>query len=180
MFPAALTGNTRRESPSWGHFGIHKYDWWHGDADSENSPLPREKWWLFGFFLPVSAPSLLLSRTHLHYISRMQTYRLVLPNINKATTVDLKSPIISNFFIYVCRVKYKKVKTHHWKLMSLSGPHFQICFNMCDWQKGHNNFTIHHSNSVSVLQGLTKSPSHSLCRHSHLALFNPLHPITWQ
>lgn len=38
------------------------------EAEFEKSPLQPEKWWLFGFLSPDSAPPLRLSRTHSHYI----------------------------------------------------------------------------------------------------------------
>lgn len=40
MFPGALRRNTRRDSPSWGHFGIHEHDWWHRNGGSVWEILP--------------------------------------------------------------------------------------------------------------------------------------------
>lgn len=82
-------------------------------------------------------------------------------------------------WIYELAKGKSKPETRH-KPIKHSGPHSQIYLPTCDWQEGHHDLTVHHSNNWHMLRGLTKSPGHPLCRYFHLALFNPLHPITWQ
>lgn len=95
------------------------------EAAFEKSPLPREKWWLFGFFLPDSAPLCLsVGHVHLHYIAECSLkyccYHIETQTIN----ANPRSPIICNFITNICRVKCKSLNTPraHQKLWSLSWP----------------------------------------------------------
>lgn len=78
------------------------------------------------------------------------------------------------------------VKSHytqtHQKLWSSSGLNFRAdLLYLHVWLTGRSQYSDNASLQYwRMLQGLTKSPGRSLHRHSHLALFNPLRPITWQ
>lgn len=92
-FPAALRGNTRRENPSWGQFGIHEHDWWHKDGgrvwEFPTATEKKLKLWLFGIFPPDRA-----ALCFLVYICKSISNVLMFANWNVKAWTHHKSIIL--------------------------------------------------------------------------------------
>lgn len=171
-FPAALRANTRRESPSWSTLAfISMIDDTSTETTLEKSPLPPEKWWLFGLFSPDRTPT--RGQIHITLQGRMQAQILVQQTAKKKkkTTVSLKSP--QNFISDLLMFTEWNRKTNPGKAPSPLLTHISIS----SWQEGQNNFTTDHAYGDACCRGLTKCPIHRSPPFSSF-LIPPIHYVT--
>lgn len=119
-----LSDRTATEkSPSWGHFGIHKHDWWHKDGDSawEIPSATGKLMTVWIFFVPLMVLPL-LRQIHITFHSWTEAQTLVQPYTNTKTQPQTRSSaiLVQIFWSLLSEMKKHKHAKDLLKLVILS------------------------------------------------------------